>query len=890
MNSQSIDILWVIISACLVFLMQAGFLCLEAGATRRKNNINVVVKNIADLGVSVLCFWLFGFGIMFGNSSSSWLSVGSLIPDISQGEAQLVAFFLFQVMFCSTAVTIVSGAVAERMRFSSYILVSLLVAAVIYPTYGKWAWNGLEQDAFRGWLGRMGFVDFAGSTVVHSIGGWVALATVILVGPRIGRFSSKRRHQSLSGYDMPLALLGVLLLWLGWFGFNGGSTLALNQQVPIILTNTLLAGSAGLMLPIGLYLIRGKPVPVSMTMNGSLAGLVAITANCHVVSGASAVVIGAIGSAVMLLSERWLRRCRIDDVVSAIPVHLGAGIWGTLAVALFGNLELVGTGLSRAAQFRVQLLGIGVAGLWAFGIAFGLLSVLNRVLPMRVSRKQEQIGLNVAEHGATSDLMDLFTVMRKQERSGSLELRAPVEPFTLVGQIAGRYNRMMNALEQATARNEAIVQTATEAIVTVSKHDLRVCTANPAVRHLFGISEAQIYGQPITALVKLPASGNGQSPPDTMAQFLNTASADNVPYEMIGRRRGGSTFPIETTVAVTKTRQEDFYTLILRDITLRVQAEEAIQDAEAKDRKSRQLEQTLRELQNTQLQLVHSEKMSSLGQLVAGVAHEINNPVGFIYGNLPHAKQYVRDLLRVVHAYQAEHPDASEELTALIESVDLDYLQTDLDKLLNSMEGGAQRITEIVKSLRDFSRLGGTELKTVNIHEGIESTLTILRTRLKATAQRPEIYLVRNYGNLPAVECYASQLNQVFMNLLSNAIDALDEKANSQLYGSLWMPQIMITTELMAADWLQVQISDNGTGIPEEVQQRMLDPFFTTKPVGKGTGLGMSISYKIVVDHHGGQLQCASKPKRGTRFFVKIPLRQKTRPASADSVEQEILP
>lgn len=877
MSSQPIDILWVVVSASLVFLMQAGFLCLEAGSTRRKNNINVVVKNIADLGVSVLCFWMFGFALMFGHSASSWFGTRPLMPDLGQGEVELVAFFLFQVMFCSTAVTIVSGAVAERMRFDSYLVVSVLVSGLIYPIYGHWVWNGLDRGTSSGWLGQLGFVDFAGSTVVHSVGGWVALATVMTLGPRLGRFSTKRNRQAMMGYDMPLALLGVLLLWLGWFGFNGGSTLALNGQVPGILANTVLAGAAGLLTPIALNLPRGKPVPVMAVMNGSLAGLVAITANCHTVSAAAAVLIGVIGSLVMLLTERWLYRLQIDDVVGAIPVHLGAGIWGTLALALLGDPELIGTGLDRATQLRVQLLGVGTAGLWAFGISLGALSLLQRLGSIRVSRKHEQIGLNVAEHGATSDLLDLFAVMRQQERTGSLQLRAPVESFTLVGQIAQRYNRMMNALEEATARNEAIVQTATEAIVTVSKQDLRICTANPAVRTLFDTPEIEICGQSITSLIMLPSEHlNGQAPAAAMAQFLSQASGDNIPYEVIGQRRNDGTLPIETTVSVTRTRQDDFYTLILRDITLRKQAEDAILDAKAKDRKSRQLEQALKELQETQLQLAHSEKMSSLGQLVAGVAHEINNPVSFIYGNLPHAKQYVRDLLRVVRGYQAEHPDTSEELDALIEAVDLDYLQSDLDKLLKSMEGGAERIIEIVDSLRDFSRLGGTELKTVNIQEGIESTLTILRSQLRGSSRRPAVHLVKRYGALPPVECYASQLNQVFMNLFSNAIDALDEKA-AAAPGETWAPKILIATQLSAPDRLQVHVADNGIGIPEELQQRILDPFFTTKPVGKGTGLGMSISYKIVVEHHGGKLKCVSAPQRGTRIIIEIPTHQRAR-------------
>ena len=313
MERSLIDVLWVLISASLVFLMQAGFLCLEAGSTRSKNTINVVIKNISDFGISVLCFWLFGYALMFGDTHNGWLGITRLAPEVGQGETWLVVFFLFQAMFCSTAVTIVSGAVAERMRFGIYLAVSLLVSGLIYPVFGHWAWNGLDGGASHGWLGQLGFVDFAGSTVVHSIGGWVALAAAILVGPRIGRFSRKRRRPLLVGYDLPLALLGTLLLWFGWFGFNGGSVLALNEQVPGIISNTVLAGAAGLVTPITLSLAQQQKLRVNAVMNGSLAGLVAITANCHVVTTAAAIAIGAIGSLCMMAAEAQLQRWQIED-------------------------------------------------------------------------------------------------------------------------------------------------------------------------------------------------------------------------------------------------------------------------------------------------------------------------------------------------------------------------------------------------------------------------------------------------------------------------------------------------------------------------------------------------------------------------------------------------
>lgn len=451
---QAMDSFLVLISAALVLFMQAGFLCLESGLTRTKNSINVAIKNITDFGLATVAFWLFGFGFMFGPSLMGLLGMGLFAPEFEEDTTGAgPGFFVFQLAFCGTAATIVSGAVAERLKFQGYLLVTALVSLIIYPLIGHWVWHGLYSDNQAGWLQVRGFVDFAGSTVVHSVGGWVALAALLVVGPRGGRFVDGK-VQKINPSNLPMAMLGGIILWFGWIGFNGGSSMQMNAGVAPIIMKTLLAAGAGLMVSLGLGWIFHRYPEATAPLNGSLAGLVAITASCHSVTALEAVLIGGVGGALVRPSEILLEKLRIDDAVGAVPVHLAAGVWGTLAVALFGDSSALDTGLGYWEQLGVQALGILAVGGAAFIITYLLLSLLNRISPLRVSPEEEKEGLNISEHRARTDLVDLFLVMDHQKKTGDLSFDVPVEPFTEVGQIAARYNEVLARVRNIMEENE----------------------------------------------------------------------------------------------------------------------------------------------------------------------------------------------------------------------------------------------------------------------------------------------------------------------------------------------------------------------------------------------------------------------------------------------------
>jgi Amt family ammonium transporter len=399
-NKEAIDLvqthanyLWTLVAACLVFFMQAGFALVESGFTRAKSAINIMMKNLMDFSIGSIAFWAIGFGIMFGATTTGWFGTsGFFLSDFTpDGDPWVLAFWMFQVVFAATAATIVSGAMAERTKFTGYIFYSIFVSALIYPVFGSWAWGSLLNGS--GWLEGFGFIDFAGSTVVHSVGGWAALAGAIVLGPRLGKYTKDGKIKPIMGHNIPLAALGVFILWLGWFGFNPGSTTTADTSIAMIFVNTNLAAAAGAILAMITSWIKfGKP-EIGMSLNGALAGLVGITAGCANVMPSSAIIIGAVAGIIVVFSVLFFDKIKVDDPVGAISVHGVCGAWGTLGAGIFN------IGGTSAGIIGVQLLGITAGFLWTFPTAFVMFKLIDKTIGLRVSPEEELEGLDLSEHG-----------------------------------------------------------------------------------------------------------------------------------------------------------------------------------------------------------------------------------------------------------------------------------------------------------------------------------------------------------------------------------------------------------------------------------------------------------------------------------------------------------
>ncbi|MBW4436382.1 MAG: ammonium transporter [Pleurocapsa minor GSE-CHR-MK-17-07R] len=805
-----LDTLWIVITAAVVFLMQAGFLCLETGLTRSKNNINAAMKNLTDFGLTTLIFWLFGYGLMFGRNLGGFVGVSDFALDYNGTDTSSFGFFFFQVMFCGAAVTILAGSIAERVGFSAYLIMAAFGAIVIYPLFGNWVWNGLNFGEFNGWLAQLGFRDFAGSSVVHSLGGWISLAAIIIVGARANRFPKDGPPRRIPGADVPLATLGVMLLWFGWFGFNAGSTIVMNSdQAPRILVNTIIASSAGMIVTLAVgWRVRKRP-EVDLILNGSLAGAVGITASCYAVSLPASIIIGGVSGLVMLLVDGLLERFRLDDAVGAVPVHLGAGVWGTLAVGIFGQPELLNTGLGRIEQIGVQVLGIVVCAVWAFGLSYIAFNIINRIRPLRVTDKEEFEGLNVSEHGATTELYDFFTVMDEQAETGDLSKRVPVEPFTEVGRIADRYNRLMDSLEVLSTRTDAIVRTALDGIVTFTRsaESLLVETINPAAEKMFGYQGGDLSGHPVALLIGADTT--------TLPFDLNEVIRRGGYRETLGRRSDGSLFPMEVVVTQAQVGGHTLFTGTFRDITNRKLAEEQLLEAkEAAETANR-----------------------SKSTFLANMSHELRTPLNAIIG---YSEMLQEDMI----------------------DVGSDTYVPDLQKI----QTAGHHLLSLINDILDISKI---EAGRMDLHLeafDVRMMMADIVTTMTPLVEKKHNALEVVYDHDPAeMTADLTKVRQVIINLLSNASKFTDHgtitvRVSRQQYGG--------------TDWLSFAVADTGIGMTDEQISRLFQKFMqadssTTRKYG-GTGLGLAIS-KAFCEMMGGDITVSSVYGEGTVFTVQLP-------------------
>ncbi len=456
--------IWLALSTFLVLLMQAGFACYEAGMVRRKNSVNVAIKNVADLGTSIFLYLLIGYSVMFGPSWNGVLGMGA--SPMLTDDPPVILTALFQAMFCGTAITIVSGAVSERTSFGGYLLLAVAMTLLVYPFTGHWVW------AEGGWLAKMGFFDFAGSTVVHAVGGAIALAAVILIGPRLGRFETKAgdgdsdsdgdiKGGRIDNDNLAVSALGAFLLMFGWFGFNSGGATDFENQVPLILVNTAVGGAVGIVVILLLGWVMRKKAGAVDILTGMLGGLVGITAGCEVLPPLGAAALGAMGGLVAVGGTHLLARLRLDDPVGAIPVHLFAGIVGTALLPLFAYEHKIPPQVDgRLDWLWVQALGTVTVSVFAFCVAWVVIRVTDPIVGFRVSPEDERIGLNVAEHGAGTAMLDLLNQLAAQGVKGDFSNPVTVERETEAGYIAAFYNQVRERFVSEAERSNTLLEEA----------------------------------------------------------------------------------------------------------------------------------------------------------------------------------------------------------------------------------------------------------------------------------------------------------------------------------------------------------------------------------------------------------------------------------------------
>lgn len=832
-----LDTTWLLLCAFLVMVMQAGFCLFEAGLVRSKNNINVAFKNLSDFTVTALVYWMLGYGIMYGASAAGLFGTSDFLYSSSNSNG---AWFLFQLMFCGATATIVGGALAERTSFSAYLIISVLIGAFFYPVPGHWIWS-LEGS---GWLQKLGFVDFAGGTAVHLLGGCLALAAVLVVGPRIGRFNSANSEadnentveddvKPINASNYPMATVGVVLLWFGWFGFNSGSAVGTDVSIALVAINTALSASAGgVALVVWCLLRTGKP-HIGMVLNGTLAGLVGVTAGASHYTAIDSVVIGFLCAAAMHASTLLLEKYRIDDVVGAFPVHAVAGGFGTILVAVFGDASMFPGNNGHLQQLGVQTLGVCAVGAWSFGLGYVLLRLVDKLHPMRVSAEDELQGLNFSEHGATTEVQDLLGSMIKQGNEGDFDGSVAVEPHTEVGQIATEYNKVLDRVrleiqtrEKAYAQlKEAshfqyIFENSNEGIIQFST-DGQVQKANSAAASLLGFASVDRLMSSIGPFMKnLSYSSPGEH------QRLMKALQDR-----------GQLLNIEFGFEREVDKKPSFLSLTMRSISAN-EEQAACFLASFVDTTERRENERLK-VANTAAEAANQAK----SQFLANMSHEIRTPLNGVTGMLE-----------------------------LLNRTDLEDHQR---RYIDIAQNSAQSLLSVINDILDFSKIEAGKLELDSIDYPLRETLSDVVDIFASQAASKQVELI---GRIPPdipdwVVGDPERLRQVLINLLGNAIKFTEEGFISLTATCKKKTQSIVV--------LEIEVKDSGCGISSANVEKLFTSFTqadssTTRKYG-GTGLGLTISRQLI-RLMKGQIHVESELGKGSTFTIDlaIPLSRKT--------------
>ncbi len=845
-HAASIDMIWTLIASFLIFLMQAGFTLVEVGFTRAKNAGHVVMKNISDFAIGAIGFFGIGYGLMFGSSLGGFVgSSDFLLSHLTQAgkiDNWKFANLMFQVVFAATAATIVSGALSERTKFIGYICYSALISILIYPVVGHWIWGG-------GWLARKGMIDFSGSSVVHSVGGWVSLAGVLVLGPRLGRYNRDGSINPFPGHNMPLVALGVFILWFGWFGFNTGNTLsATNPSIALIAVNTILAGASGALSTMVLTWTRqGKP-DVGLTLNGVLSGLVSGTGGIAIISPFSAAIIGWISGFILNFSVKTLERWRIDDPVGAISVHGANGIWGTLAVGLFAQDRYVENCLGYSLNglffgggldlLLVQSQGILMVFLWAFPLAWFFFKALNSTIGLRVSAEEEIRGLDFGEHLMTS--YPHFDELEKKQEELMEELKRVKELSALheIGQSMHTLNLeeilelILKGVTQGIGFDRARLylldeekkQLHCKVAVGIEKDRIKDIIL-PYDAHDNILSRALQEKRPF---IVEDARQDPRVNRDLIT-FLDVKSLAVAP--LLSRQKVLGGIAADNLISEDQISEKKLQSLMIFANQAALALENALMYEELKAFSS-QLEERVKkaaaELQQTQEQLIRSEKLATLGQLSAGIAHEIRNPLTSI-------KILIHSLV-------------DEEATPASKEKDLAIIESEIE-----------RVNKIIRQFLDFARPRPPALQKLDLHRLLEETFHLVAYELEGQG----ITLEKKYmESNPYVAVDAEQMKQVFLNIILNAIQAMP-RGGKLTVATFWESFSPLTKEL------GISFRDSGEGIPPEIREKIFEPFFSTKE--EGLGLGLPIVQRII-EEHKGKIKVESYPRKGTTFYIYLPI------------------